>query len=368
MVLAGLDLYSGLRSCELHVRSPVDPHDRPRCIDVWDYLADTLMIQFGVLGAAKITPRALIYPCVDEPGAVIRAIAARDRSRAENMAEWAQIREVLDDYQAVVEHPKCNAVYIPLPISHHHEWTVKALEAGKHVLCEKSFASNAREAEEMATLARRKGLVLMEAFHCRYHPVFRRAREIVDSGVLGTLREIDAAFCIPVRIGAHDIRMRYETGGGVTMDIGCYPISWVRHLLDQEPVDVTAEAQIGPPDVDLKLTARMTFSGGVVATTTGDMTGDAPMTMALEVRGDAGTLKVQNPLVPQSGHLIELTVEGETTTETRDRRPTYGYQLDAFIQAVEQGAPLHTDAMDAVEQMRTIDRCYAAAGMRPRGE
>ena len=139
------------------------------------YWAEDLMVQFGVLGAAKITPRALIYPCVDEPGAFIRAIAARDRSRAEEMAQWAPIREVLDDYQAVIEHPKCNAIYIPLPISHHHEWTLKALRAGKHVLCEKSFASNAGEAEEMAAVAREKGLVLMDAFHYRYHPVFLRA-------------------------------------------------------------------------------------------------------------------------------------------------------------------------------------------------
>ena len=327
------------------------------------------MIQFGVLGAARITPRALIFPCVDEPNAFIRAIAARDRGRAEKMAEWAQIREVMDDYQAIVEHPKCNAIYIPLPISHHHEWTLRALEAGKHVLCEKSFAANAQEAEEMATLAHQKGLVAMDAFHYRYHPVFRRAKDIVGSGALGTLRQIDAEFSIPVQISPDDIRMRYEMGGGVTMDIGCYPISWVRHLLDEEPEEVTAEAAVGPPDVDLKLVARMSFSSGVVAITTGDMTGEKEaFTMAFEVRGDAGTLKVRGPLVPQIGHLIELTVDGETTTETRDRRPSYGYQLDAFIQAVEQDEPLFTDADDAVKQMRLIDRCYEAAGMRRRGE
>lgn len=326
------------------------------------------MIQFGVLGAAKITPKALIFPCADEPGAFIRAIAARDRGRAERMAEWAEIRDVMDDYRAVVEHPKCNAIYIPLPISHHHEWTLEALEAGKHVLCEKSLAANAREAEEMAALASAKGLVLMEAYHYRYHPVFRRAKQIVESGVLGTLREIDADFSIPVQIDAGDIRMRYETCGGVTMDIGCYSISWVRHLLDEEPEEVTAEAETGPPDVDLKLSARMTFRSGVVATATGDMSGKGSMTMAIEVRGDEGTLKVVNPLAPQLGHLIELTVGGDKTTETRDRRASYGYQLDAFIGAVERGEPVETDGEDAVKQMRLIDRCYAAAGMRPRGE
>ena len=166
------------------------------------------MIWFGVLGAAKITPRALIFPCVDEVNASIRAIAARDRSRAEKMADWAQIPEVLTDYQAVIEHPRCNAIYIPLPISHHHEWTMKALKAGKHVLCEKSIAANAREAEEMATLARERDLVLMDAFHYRYHPAFARAKEIVESGALGTVREIDAEFSIPVKIAADDIRHR----------------------------------------------------------------------------------------------------------------------------------------------------------------
>ena len=209
----------------------------------------------------------------------------------------------------------------------------------------------------------------MDAFHYRYHPVFCRAKEIVESGALGTLREIDAEFSINRPIPPEDIRMRYEMGGGVTMDIGCYPISWVRHLLGEEPEEVEAEAEVGPPDVDLKLVARMMFASGVKATTTGDMTGESEaFTMAFEVRGEAGTLKVRGPLVPQMGHLIELTVDGETTTETRDRRPSYGYQLDAFSQAVEHGEPLYTDADDAVKQMRLIDRCYEAAGMRLRGE
>ncbi len=172
------------------------------------------MIQFGMLGAAKIAPDALIKPCAAESGAAIRVLAARDRSRAEKMAKRAKIPEVVDHYQQVVAHPDCNAIYIPLPISAHHEWTLKALEAGKHVLCEKALASNAREAEEMAALAREKGLVLMEAFHYRYHPVFRRAKEVVESGVLGTLREIRGEFSLPVRIPEDDIRMRYETGGG----------------------------------------------------------------------------------------------------------------------------------------------------------
>ena len=326
------------------------------------------MLQFGVLGAAAITPRALIYPCVDEPNAFIRAIAARDRSRAAKVADWARIPEVLDDYQAVIEHPKCNVIYIPLPITSHHEWTIKALEAGKHVLCEKSIAANGDEAEEMAAVAREKGLVLMEAFHYRYHTVFRRAKEILASGVLGDLTEVSAGFCMKGPIPETDIRMQYATGGGATMDLGCYPISWVRHLLDAEPDEVSAEAEEGPPDVDLKLFTQMRFGSGVVATTRSDMRPTAKFEMGFTVTGTAGSLHVEQPLVPQIGHSLELTIDGVTTTETCDRRPTYGYQLDAFIAAVEHGEPLYTDADDGVKQMRLIDRCYRAAGMRVRGE
>ena len=325
------------------------------------------MLRFGALGAAAITPRALVYPCVDEPAAFISTIAARSRSRAEAFATAHNIPRVVDDYQAVIDHDKVDAVYIPLHIPAHHEWTLKALQAGKHVLCEKSLAANAREASEMAATARQENRVLMDAFHYRYHPVFIRAKEICDSGQLGNIERVDAAFHIPVT-DPGNIRMNYETAGGVTMDIGCYPISWVRHLLGSEPEAVDAEAVVGPPDVDVMLKTQMRFADGVVATTSGDMREDARFRADITVTGSKGQLQVTNPLVPQSGHLIEVTIEGKTHTETRDRRPTYGYQLDAFLAAVNEGRPLYTDGEDGAAQMALIDRCYQAAGLRLRGE
>jgi predicted dehydrogenase len=315
---------------------------------------------------AKITPRALINPCIDEPRAHVVAIAARDRARAESYARHAHIRYVLDDYQAVIDHPRVNAIYNPLLITAHKEWTLKALAAGKPVLCEKSFASNVEEAQAMADAAAAAHLVVMDAFHYRYHPVFIRAKEIYDSGVLGTIEHVSAAFHIPIT-DANDIRMDYATGGGVTMDIGCYPISWVRHITGEEPVDVTAQSEVGPPHVDLLLEAQMTFPSGVQATTSGDMRPEVQFRADIDVVGSAGTLKVVNPIAPQIGHAIQLTVNGRTTTETLDRRPTYGYQLDAFIAAVEEGAPIFTGPEDAVAQMRLIDRCYEAAGLPVRG-
>ena len=325
------------------------------------------MLRFGTLGSAAITPRALIYPCLDEPRAYVRVVAARQRSRAEGFAQYHKIPVVVDDYQQVVEHDEVDAVYVPLHIPAHHEWTIKALRAGKHVLCEKSLACNEREAQEMADVARETGRVLMDAFHYRYHPVFLRAREIVEAGLLGKLHNVEAVFHVPVT-DPRNIRLNYETGGGVTMDIGCYPISWVRHILDAEPLQVQATAEEGPVDVDVMLRSEMQFADGISATTSGDMRADTTFAAWFSVTGSRGVMRVINPIVPQNGHLIELTVDGETSTETRDRRPTYGYQLDAFLNAVEHGAPLHTDAEDGVRQMALIDRCYSAAGLRLRGQ
>ncbi|HEY5645320.1 MAG TPA: Gfo/Idh/MocA family oxidoreductase [Pseudomonadales bacterium] len=324
------------------------------------------MIVFGTLGTANITPKALVYPCADEPRAVIRCIAARDRERAEGFARWHHIHHVYDTYDQVIDDAGISALYNPLPISLHREWSIRALRAGRHVLCEKSFASNAQEAEEMAAVASQQGLVIMDAFHYRYHPVFLRAKEIYDSGVLGTVRRIDAEFRIPVT-DTGGIRHIYALGGGVTMDIGCYPISWARHITGEEPEEVTAQAEVGPPYVDTCLEAQLRFPSGVGARVCGDMRPDARFTARLVVTGDRGTLTVNNPLVPQLGHSIVVDVGGEQTVETRDRRATYGYQLDAFIAAVEEGAPLLTGADDAVAQMRVVDRCYEAAGLPVRG-
>ena len=324
------------------------------------------MIRFGTLGAAKITPAALIYPCMNEFNAQIVSVAARDRARAEQFAKAHHIPRVFDSYSAVIDDEKADAVYVPLPITAHHEWCMKALAAGKHVLCEKSMAANADQAIEMNAAAVGSGLVLMDAFHYRYHPLFGRVREIYQSGLLGQIRTIDAVFHVPVT-DKNDIRMNYETGGGVTMDIGCYPISWVRHLTDKEPKVLSAVAEVGPPEVDVMLNTEMTI-GDIRVTTSGDMRSSVKFRATLTVVGDQGEMRVHNVIAPQFGSQIELIQGDANTVETFDRRPTYAYQLDAFLDAVEHGSALATDGSDAVKQMQVIDACYAAAGLRKRGE
>src|SRR5512143_3841429 len=153
-------------------------------------------LRIGILGAARIAPMALVRPARQVPEAAILAVAARDPVRAQKFAHTHGIARVHPSYDALLADPEIDAVYNPLPNSLHCEWTIRALEAGKHVLCEKPLASNAAEAERMAAVAQQTGRVLVEAFHWRYHPLAARMRAILDSGELGTLRHIETHFCI----------------------------------------------------------------------------------------------------------------------------------------------------------------------------
>ena len=351
----------------MQVRLPLDAlFTMPWLIDVIQgehkHMREPLRI--GTLGAAGITPAALVEPAKEIDGVVVAAVAARDRNRAEQFAERHHIPLVYDHYDSVIADDSLDVIYNPLPISHHLEYTVKALRAGKHVLCEKSFALNAREAEEMHAVAQDTGLVLIEAFHYRYHPIFQRALEIVESGTLGKLEHIDARFVVGTP-NAENIRMHYDTGGGATMDMGCYPISWLRHITREEPKVVAATAKIGNPDVDLRLEVDYQLQDGLTATTVGSMC-DPGFAADMEIRGSDGHMRVVNPLVPQHGNKIELTVGTDSSEEEFTRRSTYAFQLEAFVDAVENGTQLPTDSADAVKQMRVIDAAYLAAGMKTR--
>src|SRR6266516_4375114 len=172
-------------------------------------------VRIGTLGAARITANALIQPAREVPEAVLTAVASRDPARARAFADMNGIGGTRDSYQALIEDPDIDAIYNPLPNSLHAPWTLTAIEAGKHVLCEKPFASNQAQAQTVAAAAQGSGLVVMEAFHYRYHPLARRMHEIVHgpTGELGAVRHIEVTLCFPID-DASDIRFRYELGVG----------------------------------------------------------------------------------------------------------------------------------------------------------
>jgi predicted dehydrogenase len=324
-------------------------------------------VRFGTLGAARITPMALVKPARRVDAAEVVAVAARDRGRAEKFAAKQGIPRVHASYADLLDDPEIDAIYNPLPNSLHAEWTIRALEAGKHVLCEKPFTSNAAEARDVAAVAERTGRVVIEAFHWRYHPLATRIRDLVAGGEIGAVRHVESHFCIPLaRPG--DIRWDWSLAGGSTMDVGCYAISFVRHVTGEEPTVVAGKATtLRHPQVDRFLAADLTFPSGATGRIVSSMLSRQVLRASGRVVGEAGEMRVLNPFGPQYFHRLKVRTPEGTRVERLTRTPTYDFQLRAFCAAVLEGADTLTPPADAVANMEVVDAAYVAAGLLPRG-
>ncbi|WP_040284802.1 Gfo/Idh/MocA family protein [Tessaracoccus massiliensis] len=323
-------------------------------------------IRFGILGAAGITPSALIAPAQSNPDVALVAVAARSRSRAESFAQEHGIGRVHDSYEALLADPEIDAVYIPLPNSEHGKWTMAALDAGKHVLVEKPFASNAEEAEEVARRAAESDRVVMEAFHYRYHRLMAEVLKLIADGAVGEITEIEADFDITLP-DRTNIRYNQELAGGSTMDLGCYALHFVRSVVGEEPEVVSSEARPSEdPRLDEALSAELSFPGGVSGRVSSSLLEDAERQSAV-ITGTKGVLQVEGFVKPQEGNSLTLTTETGTTTVEVPAEPTsYAAQLAVFVDAVCNGTPVITGPEDAVAGMRVIDAMYRAAGLEPR--
>jgi predicted dehydrogenase len=320
------------------------------------------VLRVGILGAARIAPIALVKPARRTGRATVVAVAARDRTRAEAFARKHHVPRVLNGYEDVVNDPDLDAIYNPLPNGLHGRWTIAALQAGKHVLCEKPFTANANEARTVAEADNsHQGLVVMEAFHYQYHPLAKRLVEVVRSGELGNIEKIDVAFSAPLWKKG-DIRYQLALAGGATMDMGCYPVSLLR-LLAAGPRVVSAEAKLSSPGVDRAMDAHFSLPDGGSAHIGCSMFSSSILRLHAEVTGDSGKLSVFNPFSPQNGHRLKVTTASGTRKERFSRRATYDYQLEAFAAAVEDGASFPTTAADAIRTMELIDSIYTAAGL-----
>jgi predicted dehydrogenase len=318
-------------------------------------------LRLGILGAARIAPMALVTPARRVPEAAVVAVAARDPARASRFAARHGIPRAHGSYEALLADPGIDAVYVPLPNGLHCKWTIAALEAGKHVLCEKPFAASVAEAERMAEAASRAGRVLVEAFHYRYHALFARIRSILDAGEIGTVRHVEAHFCIPLVL-PNDIRYRAELAGGALMDTGCYTVHLVRHLAGAEPDVVAARARWTRGGVDRYLEADLRFPDGRTGRITCSLLSARLLRASARVRGSTGSVGVLNPIAPQFYHRLRVVSGAGSRTERVAGPSSYEAQLRAFVSAVREGTRVPTGPADAIANMRAIERIYAAAG------
>jgi predicted dehydrogenase len=326
------------------------------------------MLRIGSLGSSRISSPALIEPADSVPEVTVAAVAARDMARAEAYALRHGLERAYGSYEELLADPDIDAVYNPLPNSLHGPWTLRAIEAGKHVLCEKPFASNADEAAQVAQAASASGLVVMEAMHYRYHPLTQRLTEVVSE--LGPVRHIQAWTSFAI-VDPGDIRYDYSLAGGAMMDGGCYAIDCLRLLGGDfpsvtgalaDPVDSGAV----PEAADRSLAVRLAFPGGATGWFESSFTRDGPFRADLHVICEDGLVHLDNFIFPTRGRLTATREGTVVADEPGAGESTYVYQLRAFAAAIASGEPVPTSAASALVTMRLIDDAYRAAGLAPR--
>ncbi len=315
-------------------------------------------IRIGVLGAAQVAPYALLAPARARRDVEVVCVAARDPLRARAFAAEHGIPMVAESYAALIGRADVDLVYVALPACAHAEWAIRALEAGKAVLCEKPFAMNAHEAEAMVVAARRAGRPLMEAIHYRFHPVSHRAVDLVRRGVLGRIEAAEAEFTYPVAPRPEEIRWRRELGGGALMDDGCYPIHALRTFLGVEPRVVTARSRRAR-GVDAETWAELDFEGSPAHIHVALET-ERPGSR-IEIRGERGRLSIRNFIVPHMGCRFALEIDGREEALSTDGPATWAAQLDHVVAVLRGHAEPLTGGVDAVANMTVIDAVRAAA-------
>jgi xylose dehydrogenase (NAD/NADP) len=312
-------------------------------------------VNWGILSTADINQK-LIPGAHESPKVKLLAVASRDKERAEEYARSWEIERAYGSYDELLADPEIEAVYIPLPNTMHVEWSIKALEAGKHVLCEKPMSRSAADVERAFETAEKDGRILSEAFMYRHNPQTRQLTQLVDDGAIGELRLIRAAFSYGL-YDAENIRLRTDVEGGSLMDVGCYCVSGSR-LLGGEPERVYGEARIGETGTDWVFTGTLRFPGDVLATFdcgTGLVDRDE-----LEAIGSEGSLFLDDPwhcTVPT----IELRKDGNVDRIGVERQDSYRLELENVSDAIRGEADLLLGREDGVAQARVLEALHQSA-------
>ena len=317
-------------------------------------------LRWGVLSTANIG-RAAVNPAIQSaPDNDLVAVASRDETRARAFADEHGIARAYGTYQELVDDPEIDVLYNPLPNSLHRDWTLRALRAGKHVLCEKPLGLNEGECLEMAEAAETAGVRLMEAFMYRFHPRTEQLLEWMKTGRIGRIRLIQAAFTFRLtRPG--NIRMDPALGGGALMDVGCYCVNVSRSLLGEEPSSVQASARWADSGVDAGLTGTLHFPSGAVAQIACAL--DVERLERVVVAGEDAWLEVPKAFLPgvADAEIIETAGRSDPVRHVVPGADEYECMVRHFAECVRQGTPPRYDAREAARTMRVIDALYASA-------
>lgn len=310
-------------------------------------------LRWGILGVAQINQR-LLPAFARARNAELVGIASRSLDKARAAAQAANIPRAYGSYEELLADPAIDAVYNPLPNTLHDEWTRRAAEHGKHILCEKPLTPTAAEAQGLVDFCRAKGVCLMDGFMWPHHPRTARLRQMLDSGAIGTVQRVTGAFTFAMRpLDPNNIRLQPELAGGSLLDVGCYPVYGIRWAFGGEPVRVFASAryQYG---VDVEMSGLLWLADGRMASFDCGFT--LPLRGHLEIVGSAGVIWVPHMWLPpprasfflrREGHAEEeISVEGEDQIQ---------HMIENFGRAVLHGEPARPAPEEAVRTLQVLD-------------
>lgn len=284
-------------------------------------------LKVGIIGASRVATYAMVAPSKVVADVCVTAIAARDLSRALAFANQHGIARAYDKYALVLADPEVDLVYISTPPNTHAQLAIDAIAAGKHVLVEKPFAMTVEEARRVHAAGMAAGVQVFEAMHSPHHNLFTRVLELICSGEIGAVENLTALFDAPID---DDDPFRWDAtlGGGALMDLGVYPLAWVRRIAGEDFTVIAANANLRN-GIDAGFAANLRFNNGVYCKISSSMKSLVAAAF-LQIDGDMGTIEVVNPLAPQLGHSLKVTTGALSREETIDGPSTYEAQLIAI--------------------------------------
>lgn len=315
------------------------------------------VLKWGLLSTARIN-RALIPPLRASRRNQLVAVASRTQESADNYAREWKISRAHGSYEALLADPEIDVVYISLPNHLHAPWTIKAVEAGKHVLCEKPLALNVEEVDAIQSAAGRHGRVVMEAFMYRHHAQTLKVQELVKSGSLGTLKLIRGSFSF-VLSGEGDVRLDPAMGGGSIWDLGCYPISYARSVVGENPLEVFGWQVIGPTGIDATFVGQMRFDHDILAQF--DSSFVIPFHAFMEIIGSEGTLNIPRPFKPEPDEKIYLTRGEKTETIKIKGQELYIGEVENMADAILLGQEPRISLEDSRANVAAISALLESA-------
>lgn len=327
------------------------------------------MIRIGLLGAARIADQAIIQPAAKRSDVVIAAVAASNLEKAQTFAQQFGIEQAFGSYDELITRDDIDLIYNALPPSLHAKWSIRAVLHGKHVLCEKPFAMDVAEAKDMVATAKISHRLLIEGYHYRFHPVFAEVERLVKSGELGTIHTVRSNFSVRIAETPGSLRHNVPLGGGALMDLGCYPLHWLRTLFASTPEILWADAICPKAQLDSSFELRLQFPNGPLCYVGCAMSEHLSRhhDASLYLEGDKAQLEVLNLVAPHQGHKLRLTKDGEAREYQINGDTTYDHQLAHVVACIKGETKPLTGGRDAIDQMQLIDDAYKAAGLLPRG-